>query len=324
MEGLMPVSKRGKSLAGLLAPVLVGGGVLAVHAVAFAGSSGLAAADSCGGTTTTSPLPITLPVGAANIPVVDTTPGDTTTTSGATTTTSGSTTTTAAGSTTTASGSTTTAGGSTTTSGGSTTTTACPSTTTTAGSTTTTTASHVHLLKVDSDHDAGDVVTISGTAVAGKTVAIRGYDLVNGTRQLGAVVADSNGAWSFDVAHGFVYNTTIEAVSNGEVSNLFNLGIRQGFGGLHIHYRSHDSHGYHFTVTGSSSSHIPNELLDVLNGHTVAGVGILTSRGTFSINFVVPTAGSHTMVLVGSGSNRNRSGDPQYAIPGSTSFPARH
>ena len=105
LEGLMSVTPRGvrgKRIAGLLAPVLVGGGILAVHAVAFSGTPSLAAADCS--TTTTGALPsITLPVAKQPNPLATDT------------TTSGATTTTAAGSTTTASGSTSTTAASTTT-----------------------------------------------------------------------------------------------------------------------------------------------------------------------------------------------------------------
>jgi hypothetical protein len=359
LEGLMSVAPRGvrgKRIAGLLAPVLVGGGILAVHAVAFSGTPDLAAAASCGATTTTSGLPTLPTLAAVKQPgplATDTTTsgattttasGSTTTASGSTTTTaasttttacnpcptattSGSTTTTASGTTTTGSGTTTTGGSTTTTSGSttttaaSTTTTAC-TTTTTAKSTTTTKASTVHLLKVDSDHHAGDVVVISGSAPPGATVAVRGSDPVNGTRQLGAVVAGSDGSWSLDVAHGFVYNTVIEATSGGDNSNLYTLGIRQEFGGIHIHYNGHDSHGYHYTITGGSTSHIPGERLTVTTGGVVVGRGTLASNGSFSIRITIKTGGSHTVTLSGTG-NGSRSTDPQYALPGSTSFTAR-
>ena len=349
-----PRGVRGKRIAGLLAPVLVGGGILAVHAMAFSGAPSLAAADC--GTTTTSGLPggITLPVGAMapNPLATDTTTsgattttasGSTTTASGSTTTTaasttttacnpcptattSASTTTTASGTTTTGSGTTTTGSGTTTTGGttttaASTTTTAC-TTTTTAKSTTTTKASTVHLLKVDSDHHSGDVVVINGSAPPGATVAVRGSDPVHGTRQLGAVVAGSDGSWSLDVAGGFFYNTVIEATTGGDDSNLYTLGIRQDFGGIHIHYNGHDSHGYHYTITGGSTSHIPGERLTVTSGGVVVGRGSLSSSGTFSIRITIKTGGSHTVTLSGTG-NSSRSTDAQYALPGSASFTAR-
>ena len=59
------------------------------------------------------------------------------------------------------------------------------------------------------------------------------------------------------------YNTVIEATSGGQNSNLYTLGIRQEFGGIHIRYNGHDSHGYHYTITGGSTSHIPGERLAV-------------------------------------------------------------
>jgi hypothetical protein len=180
----------------------------------------------------------------------------------------------------------------------------------------------VRLQSVKSDHVPGHDVTISGGAPSGQTVGIHVYDPVNGSRQAGSATADSSGTWTFDFPHGFLFNTVIEAVSNGQASNIVNLGERQVLHVLRVTFHSHDSHGYHFTVTGTSTSRVPNERISVLNGHTVVGVGTLRSNGGFSINFVVPKA-STTLTLLSSGSNANRSNDPQYVLPGTTTFTAK-
>jgi len=85
---------------------------------------------------------------------------------------------------------------------------------------------------------------------------------------------------------------------------------------LHVVYRSHDSHGYHYQLQGNSSSHVPGQLVQLLrNGHVI-GSSAMTSAGYFTINFVVPTHSTgYSMQLRWSGDASN---GMQYVMPGTS------
>jgi len=161
----MRVPLGSKKLAGLVAPLLVGGGVLAVHAGAFAGSTAPLLTTTCDTTTTAAGSTTT----AA---------GSTTTSAGSTTTSAGSTTTTAADTTTTVADTTTTAADTTTTAADTTTT--VPDTTTTAADTTTTAADTTTTVPDTTTTAADTTTTGSLVTIFGVTVTTSGSTTTTG------------------------------------------------------------------------------------------------------------------------------------------------
>jgi hypothetical protein len=347
-----------KRLAGLLAPLAVGGTVIAVHASAVTGTPNLAVTDPCattttaGGSTTTGSGSTTTASGATTTTVAGTTTtasgttttggstttsttttllpvtltpspspsGTTTTTAGGTTTTaSGATTTTASGATTTAGGSTTTSSGSTTT-GGSTTTTACATTTT---SSTSTTSSTPAITSVSTNHQSGSSITISGTAPAGSTVVLRTFDPRNGTANVASATADGTGHWTITLLNGVLYNSILEVKTGNQTSSFAQVLVRQLVHLGRARFTGHDRHGYHFTISGSTNSFIPREYIEVLRGTGIIGRVFLTSSKTFSINFTLPKAGTYRLAVFATGENASAS-NQQYTLPGAASFTVSH
>ena len=338
-----------KRLAGVLAPLAVGGTVIAVHASAV--STTTTATDPCavttttaaGSTTTTASGSTTTSLGATTTTAAatTTTAAATTTTAGGTTTTMGSivptltppaettttaagaTTTTAAGATTTTAGATTTTvaattttGGSTTTTGGSTTT--GPSTTTTVCSTTTTSGTP-SITSVSTNHQSGSPITITGTAPAGSVVVLRTFDPRNGTVNAASATADGSGHWTITLLQGVLYSSILEVKAGNQTSSFVLASVRQVVTLGRARFTGHDRHGYHFNVTGSTNSFIPREFIEVLRGTGIIGRVYLTSSKTFSINFVLPKAGTYRLAVFATGENASAS-NQQYTLPGAASF----
>jgi hypothetical protein len=340
-----------KRVAGLLVPLAIGGSALAVRAAAAGDSHAAPSAASCttttagsattaattattaasttttsantsGSTTTTSGLPITLPGGGST---TTTTACATTTTASAicpTATTSAVTTTTAATTTTTSantSGSTTTTSGLPVTlpGGGGSTTTTAPATTTTECATTTTTQSVV-ITSVATNHIAGAPVILNGTASAGSPIVVTGHDPKVGTHNLGGTTTGTNGKWQLRIAHGVLYNTVVQAFSGTKSSNKVTVAVHQVLTVKSHKLVAKKSNGFHYVVRGSTTSHIPGEVITVLIKGHVVGKARLSSNGTFTVKFVSkkksPSATVH-------GSGKSGSGKT-YTLAGSRSFRA--
>ena len=163
---------------------------------------------------------------------------------------------------------------------------------------------------------AGRALTIHGTAAANHVVFVRGADPKNGQRSIGSATSASNGAWQLGVSHGFLYNTVVQARSGTQNSNRVHVNVHQVLRIKGDKFTGEGSNGFHYTLTGSSASHIPGEMITVLVKGKVVGKARMRSNGTYTVKFVVKQK-SQALVLHGTG--KSKSG-VEYTLVGNRTF----
>lgn len=169
-----------------------------------------------------------------------------------------------------------------------------------------------------SDHLAGHPVTLAGTASPGSPIVVTGHDPKNGTHNLGGTTTAANGQWKLNISHGVLYNTVVQAHSGAASSNKAPITVHQVIVVKSAKLVAKKSDGFHYVVTGSSTSHIPGEAITVVINGKVVGKGRLSSNGTFTVKFVSKKKNASATVR---GTGKSGSGKT-YTLPGSRSFRA--
>jgi len=147
-------------------------------------------------------------------------------------------------------------------------------------------------------------------------IVVTGNDPKHGNRSLGSTTSASNGTWQLRVAHGFLYNTVVQASSGAQKSNRLHVNVHQVLRIKHVKFVGEGANGFRYKLTGSSASHIPGERITVVLNGKVLGKGKLRSDGTFTVKFTV--AKRHAKLKL-KGTGRSGSG-VVYTLPGSRSF----
>jgi hypothetical protein len=176
---------------------------------------------------------------------------------------------------------------------------------------------------VSTSHTSGTQVQVVGTAGPGAVVVLRSYDPRTGTRNVSSTTADTSGNWSITLLDGFLYNSVLEAKSNGQTSNFVQVLERQVVHVSRSRFTGHDRHGYHFTVTGSTNSFVPREYITVQRGSVVLGRVFLGGNDSFSISFTLPKAGTFRLSVLSTGANSAAS-NQQYTLAGGASVTVSH
>jgi hypothetical protein len=169
---------------------------------------------------------------------------------------------------------------------------------------------------VTGPHTAGRTITVHGTSAPNHVIFVNGGDRHYGAHQIGSTTSDSSGNWQLRIPGGVNYNTTLQAKSGTQSSSKVHFQVHQVLRIKSDKFRGETGRGFKYRLTGSSSSHIPGEVITVLENGKIIGKGKMSSNGTFAVTFLVKHK-RDTLSLHGTG--RNGRG-VEFTLPGNHRF----
>lgn len=162
---------------------------------------------------------------------------------------------------------------------------------------------------------AVDDFLLKGAAEANSTVSV-----MDGGQQIGTVVADANGAWSFDTghvadgSHSYTSKATDVAGNTGTTSGAANVTVDQPDSPIQISNVFESWHHSNVLLKGTADA---SSEVKIFDGAKVLGTVTAASDGTWSFDTHVSTSTSHNLTAQEINSNGQVVGTSGSAILGS-------